>query len=140
MESNDGFKIAFCAILAFTALLDAVVAVFFYIKAKNKYEKYLSVDGTVVRVETEHGSKGPLVYPILRFKLGEKEYETKNAYGRNPWNIAPGTSVRIIYNMDEPNQAEIENKILQFLLPIAAGASAVMALALTVAMWFFVLT
>ena len=137
MESSGSFKIVFCAVLAFTAVLDAVAAVFFYIKAKNKYEKYLSVDGTVVRVETEHGSRGALVYPILKFKLGEREYETKNAYGKNPWNISPETSVRIVYNMDEPNQAEIENKFLQFLLPILAGASAVMALAVTVAMWFF---
>jgi hypothetical protein len=40
--------------------------------------------------------------------------------------------------MDDPNRAEIENKLLQFLLPIMAAAGAVMAFAAAVVVWFFV--
>jgi hypothetical protein len=89
-------------------------------------------------VKFENGSRGKLVYPILKFQLGGKEYETRNQYGKSPWNIQRGTEVDIVYDMDDPNRAEIENKLLQFLLPIMAAAGAVMAFAAAVVVWFFV--
>jgi len=137
LEGTDNFaKVAFCSILAFAAVVDAVAAVVFYNRAKNKYVNSVKIEGVVSSLKRERGRNGETIYPVLKFEIGGKEYETRNSYGRTPWNIMPGTKVEIICDKDDPNKAEIENKLMRYMFPLMAGAGAVMAIAMSVLMWF----
>lgn len=113
----------------FGALMDAICAFIFYIKTKKKYENYLQTEGVISGIIKKKNSKGSeLIYPILKFSIGSKGYETENGYGKAPWNIEQGQQVTIIYNQENPNEAEIENKLMQYLLPIIFTTGAFFAL------------
>ena len=119
----------FSGVLLLTAVADAIAAFIFYNKAQKKYENYLQTEGVVSGIVKKRNSKGhELIYPVLKFSIGSHEYETENSYGKAPWNIPQGKQVSIIYNQENPNEAEIESKFMQNLLPIMFTAGAVFAL------------
>ena len=126
MNSDDLDKLAPMVLAGFFflgALMDAICAFIFYIKTQKKYENYLQTEAVISGIIKKKNRKGrELIYPTLKFSIGDKEYETENSYGKAPWHIEQGQPVTIIYKQENPNKAEIENKLMQYILPLTLTA------------------
>ena len=129
----------FAGILMFGAVCDGMAALFFYQKAKNKYVDYLKARGIVVKFDIVPSSHGDLLYPTIKFDIGGKTREVRSSMGRSHWSVNSGDEVDVIYNMNDPNQAEIDSPFHRFMLAAMCAAGAVMAL-LTAVIVYVVMT
>lgn len=125
---NKMAPIIFSGFLLLTGIADAICAFIFYIKAQKKYENYLQTEGIISGIIKKKNRKGQeLTYPLLKFSIGSNEYETENRYPKAPCNIKQGQPVTIIYNQNNPDEAEIKNKFMQFLIPITLTSGTLFA-------------
>ena len=122
-------KLIFPAIIIFGAILNGVLALILYNKAKNKYDNYLKTEGTVSGIIKEKGSEGgDIIIPMVKFKVSKNEYEFKSKHGRSSWKIKEGDIVPVIYDRNNPIEAEIENRIMQYAFPLIFTAGCILAL------------
>ena len=136
---NLDFPSVFAGILIFGAVCDGMAALFFYQKAKHKYDDYVKTCGTVVTFDIVPSSHGDLFYPTIKFDIGGKTREVRSSMGRSHWSVNSGDEVDVIYNMNDPNQAEIDSPVHRFMLAAICAAGAVMAL-FTAAIVYVVMT
>ena len=138
---QDGLDLPliFAGILVFGAVCDGMAALFFYQKSKNKYADYVKTRGTVVKFDVVPSSRGDLLYPTIKFDIGGKAREVRSPMGRSHWSVNAGDEVDVIYNMSDPNQAEIDSPFHRFMLAAMCATGAVMAL-LTAAIVYVVMT
>ena len=110
------------------AVLNGLIALALYARARSKYRGYLKADGVVSEIAKEKRDDGEMLFPVIRFRSPAKEYEVKSGLGRSSWNIKPGAAVPVIYNPANPLEAEIENRFIQYLLPLFFAAGSVLSL------------
>lgn len=129
VDFHDFFKLGIASVLLAAAVIDGIIALILYIKAKNKYDKYLNAEGTVSGFIKENcGESGNILYPMIKFKVSEHEYEFKNKYGKSSWKMKEGDAVQVIYHMNNPLEAEIKNKLIQYAFPLFFFAGCIISL------------
>ncbi|OGV58211.1 MAG: hypothetical protein A2X49_03345 [Lentisphaerae bacterium GWF2_52_8] len=134
---NDNIPLIIAGIIALGGLVEAALAVFFYLKTRKDMDLCLKTEAEVVRIETEEGNEGTtLIYPVFRFKIGKAEHTVRNRYGRSPWKINAGDTVMVIYNTENPEEAEVLNPLVQWRMTMAMAASAVGSLILAPIVFF----
>ena len=117
--------------------LCVIAAAIFYIRTQKKMKNSFEADAVVTDIlhETSSGS-GEMIYPVFEFRVGSETYKAKNRYGKNPWNISKGESVRILYSADNPEDAEIKNTFMLWMFPLFFACGALMAFITAPALYF----
>jgi hypothetical protein len=134
----DHFHLVVFVFLAVGIVANGVLALVFFRKTKKRYSSYVRSEGVVAAItKVRNGDGVELIYPVVKFALGSLESEFKNPYGRSPWNIKPDDRVPVIYDPAKPETAEIEDRWVQYFVPLFFALGCLSAIFAIVAFLFY---
>jgi len=79
-----------------------------YRKLVKKCQK--EITGTVIKFKVKKLKSGNLLYPIIAYTVGGKNYESTYYFGNNEWDLAPGDRLTIRYNPKAPEEFLLERQ------------------------------
>lgn len=109
-------------LLLVMAVLSACVASYFWhdsICCRNEWQKAIA---TVTALSSEQGAQGPdsLTYAHFTFTTATgQEVTVRSQMASNPPMYKPGEKVEVIYPAAEPEEAEEDLFVVQYILPLA---------------------
>jgi len=113
-----------------------ILGLVLYRNRKKEYSTYCTAQGVISGVDEEKGQQGDAVYPVLKFTVAGKEYEVRNPYAMLKSKTGEGTAVTVMYNTENPQEAEMENRLRRYMLPLLTMLGAPMSAVLAVIMYF----
>jgi len=112
-------------LLSCLAFLFVLVAVFVFIRQRNKFNQRTATMGTVTSLERkistdiDDNTSSVMYYPSFEFitAAGEK-IQIQSSFGSNPAGYSVGQQVKISYDPQNPGKAEIDSTTSRYLLTI----------------------
>jgi len=101
--------------IGIAVLISAVVAI---VKTRSQIANSLSASGWVTALTQEMGVKGYLYYPLVQFKIPSGQTMSfQSRVGSSPASYSVGQQVKVLYDIGNPQQAEIDSLSSQWFVP-----------------------
>ena len=82
-----------------------------------------TVEGTVIEIRQKISKKSITYFPVFKYQTHQgKIVHIESSVGTNPPNYGVGAKVNVIYDPNDPNQAEINSFWSVWLLTVVFGA------------------
>ncbi|HVN16041.1 MAG TPA: DUF3592 domain-containing protein [Anaerolineales bacterium] len=105
------------ALLPISAIILAVVGIWYTFTSWNFYSNGQKVQGTVVRLEESSDSDGTTYSPVFSYTVDGKQYEYESVNSSNPPSNQVGDVVTLLYDPNHPERARQNSFWELWLLP-----------------------
>ncbi len=103
-------------------LVFAVVTYVIYRKKSAKLARWIRAWGEVVEVKERRDSEGMTRHPVVRFKtLAGDDATFESKFGSSNWKIKAGDQIQVLFDPNNPSDAEVVGFMSQWVLCFAFG-------------------